>query len=169
MSERRAVRLGWWLSSEEHDPRELVEQARLAEAVGFSTTMVSDHLQPWVRHTANAPFVWTVLGALAQATETIEVGTGVTAMVQRMNPTVVAHAAATAGVMFEGRFFLGVGTGERLNEQPFGGRWSRTGEHREGRDLWGIHRSLGCPGFDVGCTHPDDRWRSPLCVRSSQR
>src|SRR5688572_18627668 len=131
MSDRRDVRLGWWMSSEEHDPRDLVEQARTAEAIGFSTAMVSDHLQPWVRHTANSPFVWTTLGAIAQATETIEVGTGVTAMVHRMSPIVVAHAAATAGVMFEGRFFVGVGTGERLNEQPFGERWSRTGERRE--------------------------------------
>ena len=131
MSDRREVRLGWWLSSEEHDPRDLVEQARTAEAIGFPTAMISDHLQPWVRRTANAPFAWAVVGAIAHVTDTIEVGTGVTAMVHRMNPIVVAHAAATAGVMFEGRFFLGVGTGERLNEQPFGKRWTRTGERRE--------------------------------------
>lgn len=130
MSDHREVRIGWWLSSEEHDPRELVEHVRIAEATGFSTAMISDHLQPWVRHQANASFVWTTLGAIAQATDTIEVGTGVTAMVHRMTPIVVAQAAATAGVMFDGRFFLGVGTGERLNEQPFGQRWSRTAERR---------------------------------------
>ena len=132
MSDRRGVRLGWWLSSEEHDPRELVEQARVAEAIGFSTTMVSDHLQPWVRHTANASFVWTALGAIAQATETIEVGTGVTAMVQRMNPIVVAHAAATAGVMFEGRFFLGVGVALRMARKSSGRHDERHEHDRSG-------------------------------------
>jgi coenzyme F420-dependent glucose-6-phosphate dehydrogenase len=143
VSDRRAIRLGWWLSSEEHDPRALVGHARHAETIGFSTAMISDHLQPWVRHTGNAPFVWTTLGAIAQATDAIEVGTGVTAMVQRMTPINVAHAAATAAVMFEGRFFLGVGTGERLNEQPFGQRWSRTGERREQlREAVGVLREL---------------------------
>jgi len=130
MSDSRGVRLGWWLSSEEHDPRQLVEHSCLAEASGFTTAMISDHLQPWVRHRPHAAFVWTTLGAIAQATDAIEVGTGVTAMVHRMSPIVVAQAAATAGVMLEGRFFLGVGTGERLNEQAFGQRWSRTGERR---------------------------------------
>lgn len=124
----RTLRLGWWLSSEEHDPRHLVEHARLAESVGFETAMVSDHLQPWVRHQGNAAFVWTTLGAIANATETLEVGTGVTAMVHRVNPVTIAHAAATAAVMFEDRFFLGVGTGERLNEQPLGQRWPAVGE-----------------------------------------
>jgi G6PDH family F420-dependent oxidoreductase len=131
MSDRHPVRLGWWLSSEEHDPRELVRQVRVAETIGLPTAMISDHLQPWVRHTANASFVWTTLGAIAQATDKIEVGTGVTAMVQRMTPIGIAHASATASVMFEGRFFLGVGTGERLNEQPFGQRWSTTTERRD--------------------------------------
>ena len=143
MSDRRAVRLGWWLSSEEHDPRELVGHARCAEKIGFATAMVSDHLQPWVRRTGNAPFVWTTLGAIAQATGAIEVGTGVTAMVHRMTPIQVAQAAATAAVMFDGRFFLGVGTGERLNEQPFGQRWPRTGERREQlREAVGVLRRL---------------------------
>src|SRR5882724_10954707 len=114
----RALRLGWWLSSEEHDPRRLVEHARLAEFTGFATTMISDHLQPWVRHQGNAAFVWATLGAIANATDALEVGTGVTAMVHRTHPVAVAHAAATIAVMMEDRFFLGVGTGERLNEQP---------------------------------------------------
>src|SRR5262245_7152708 len=115
MSDRRALRLGWWLSSEEHDPHELVRQARAAEIIGFETAMISDHLRPWVRRTGHASFVWTTLGAIANATEHIEVGTGVVAMVHRSNPITIAHAAATAAVMFENRFFLGVGTGERLN------------------------------------------------------
>ena len=130
MPDKRPLRLGWWLSSEEHDPRQLVEQARVAEDVGFDTAMISDHLRPWVRHTGHAGFVWTTLGAIAHATERIEVGTGVVAMVHRSSPIVIAHAAATAAVLFEGRFFLGVGTGERLNEQAFGQRWPRPGERR---------------------------------------
>jgi coenzyme F420-dependent glucose-6-phosphate dehydrogenase len=130
MSDPRPLRLGWWLSSEEHDPRELVEQARVAETTGFETAMISDHLRPWVRRTGHASFVWTTLGAIAYATDRIEVGTGVVAMVHRSNPIAVAHAAASVAVMFEGRFFLGVGTGERLNEQAFGRRWPRSGERR---------------------------------------
>ena len=126
-----AVRLGWWLSSEEHDPRQLVEQAVLAEHSGFPTAMISDHLLPWVRSQAHAGHVWTTVGAIAQAVDELEVGTGVTAIVHRNHPITVAHAAATAAILFEGRFFLGVGTGERLNEQPFGRRWPRAGERRE--------------------------------------
>lgn len=129
MSER-AFRLGWWLSSEEHDPRTLVTNAVMAEAAGFETAMISDHLQPWVRHQGNGSFVWTVIGAIANATERLEVGTGVTAMMHRSNPVNVAQAACTAAVMLEDRFFLGVGSGERLNEQPFGERWPRAGERR---------------------------------------
>ncbi|CAN5701514.1 MAG: TIGR03557 family F420-dependent LLM class oxidoreductase [Ilumatobacteraceae bacterium] len=126
-----SVRLGWWLSGEEHGARQLVEHALLAESTGFPTAMISDHLQPWVRHQGHAGHVWTTLGAIAHATDGIEVGTGVTAMVHRSHPIDVAHAAATAAVLFEGRFFLGVGSGERLNEQPYGQRWPRAGERRE--------------------------------------
>ncbi|MBA3287619.1 MAG: TIGR03557 family F420-dependent LLM class oxidoreductase [Acidimicrobiia bacterium] len=126
-----AVRLGIWLSTEEHDPRALVAQARDAEAAGFPTAMISDHLQPWVRHQGQASHVWTVIGGISQATDAIEVGTGVVALLDRNDPINVAQAAATAAVMLEGRFFLGVGTGERLNEQPFGTRWPSPGERRE--------------------------------------
>jgi G6PDH family F420-dependent oxidoreductase len=124
------MRLGWWLSSEEHDPRQLVRQAIDAEAIGVPTAMISDHLQPWTPAQGHAPHVWSVIGAIAQSTESIEIGTGVTALVHRNHPIVVAHAAATASVMLEERFFLGVGVGERLNEQPFGQRWPRAGDRR---------------------------------------
>ena len=129
MSERQ-LRLGWWLSSEEHDPRDLVGHAVLAERCGFTTAMISDHLQPWVRAQGNASAVWPVLGAIACATDALEVGTGVTAMVHRNHPITIAQSAATVAVMLEDRFFLGVGAGERLNEQPFGERWPRAGERR---------------------------------------
>ena len=133
MPERR-VRLGWWLSSEEHGARRLVEHAGLAESAGFETAMISDHLQPWVPRQAHAGHVWTTLGAIAQATERLEVGTGVTAMVHRSHPINIAHAAATAAVLFEDRFFLGVGSGERLNEAPVRGPLaaSRRAPRRDG-------------------------------------
>src|SRR5829696_2077659 len=126
-----AVRLGWWLSSEEHDPRALVEHAQLAESTGFETAMLSDHLRPWVRRQGPAGHAWTTLGAIGVRTERLEVGTGVTSLIHRSHPIDVAHAAATAAVVFEDRFFLGVGTGERLNEQAYGERWPSAGERRE--------------------------------------
>lgn len=125
-----SVRLGWWLSSEERSARDLVDDAVRAEAAGFTTAMISDHLQPWSRSQGHAGHVWTTIGAIATATDRIEVGTGVTAMVHRSHPLNVAHAAATAAILLEDRFFLGVGTGERLNEQPFGKHWPRPGERR---------------------------------------
>jgi coenzyme F420-dependent glucose-6-phosphate dehydrogenase len=124
------LRLGWWLSSEEHSPRALVDHARLAEATGFPTAMLSDHLLPWVTSQGHAGHVWTTLGAIAMVTDRLEVGTGVVAMVHRAHPIDVAHAAATVAVLFEDRFFLGVGAGERLNEQAYGERWLRPGERR---------------------------------------
>jgi coenzyme F420-dependent glucose-6-phosphate dehydrogenase len=133
MSEGRDLptRLGWWLSSEEHDPRELVKHAVLAEQTGFATAMISDHLQPWTRRQGNASFVWSVIGAIGHATDELQIGTGVTALVARNHPINIAQASATAAVMCEDRFFLGVGAGERLNEQAFGVRWTRAGERRD--------------------------------------
>ncbi len=159
----RRIRLGWWLSSEEHDPRDLVAQAVLAESIGIETVIVSDHLQPWVRHQGNASFVWTVIGAIASATDRLEVGTGVTAMVHRNHPVSVAQAAATAAVMLEDRFFLGVGAGERLNEQPFGRRWSRAGERRaQLEEAIGVIRDL-FTGDTVN--HRGDYWSvENLCL-----
>ncbi|MBI5088053.1 MAG: TIGR03557 family F420-dependent LLM class oxidoreductase [Actinobacteria bacterium] len=125
------IELGWWLSSEEHDPRRLVDLGVRAEHAGLGVAMISDHLQPWTRHQGQSPHVWTVLGALARETESLRLGTGVTAMVHRNDPIDVAHAAATVAIMSENRFFLGVGTGERLNEQPFGRRWPASSERRD--------------------------------------
>ena len=101
--------------------------------------MISDHLQPWTRRQGQSGHVWTTIGAIANATEAIELGTGVTALIHRGHPINVAQAAATAAVMLDGRFFLGVGSGERLNEQPFGRRWPSAGERldrvREGIEV----------------------------------
>ncbi|MBA2610312.1 MAG: TIGR03557 family F420-dependent LLM class oxidoreductase [Actinobacteria bacterium] len=118
-----SIELGYWLSSEEHRPPELVENAVRAEAAGFATAMISDHFHPWTRQQGQASFVWSVLGAIAHATTELELGTGVTAAVLRMHPTVVAQATATTATLMPGRFFLGLGSGERLSEHVVGRHW----------------------------------------------
>ncbi|MGQ0519533.1 MAG: TIGR03557 family F420-dependent LLM class oxidoreductase [Actinomycetota bacterium] len=118
-----AIELGFAISSEEHPPHDLVRQAVRAEETGFAFVGVSDHYHPWVRAQGHSPFVWGVLGAIAQATERIRVGTGVTCPTVRLHPAIVAQAAATAGCLMPGRFFLGVGSGEALNEHILGDRW----------------------------------------------
>ncbi len=120
---RASIELGYWLSSEEQRPHDLVEHAVKAEAVGFATAMISDHFHPWTRQQGQASFVWSVLGAIAQATTELEVGTGVTAALLRMHPAVVAQAAATTATLMPGRFFLGLGSGERLSEHIVGRHW----------------------------------------------
>jgi G6PDH family F420-dependent oxidoreductase len=123
--------LGFALSSEDHPPNELVRQAALAEQTGFTFCLISDHYHPWISKQGHAPFVWATLGGIAQATSTIRVGTGVTCPIIRQHPGLVAQAAATVGCMLEGRFFLGVGTGENLNEHVFGDRWPSPDERYE--------------------------------------
>jgi len=128
---RGAVEIGYWLSSEEHGPRDLVTNARRAEEAGFSYVLVSDHYHPWVNATGHSPFVWSVIGAIAQGTERLRLGTAVTCPLIRIHPAVVAQAAATSALLMDGRFFLGVGTGEQLNEHIVGGRWPRPDERLE--------------------------------------
>jgi G6PDH family F420-dependent oxidoreductase len=115
--------IGYTLSSEEHGPGALVAQAVAAEESGFEFALVSDHYHPWIDRQGHSPFVWTVIGGVAQATNRLRLGTGVTCPIIRIHPAIVAHAAATAGAMMPGRFFLGVGTGENLNEHVHGDRW----------------------------------------------
>jgi coenzyme F420-dependent glucose-6-phosphate dehydrogenase len=123
LGDPRRLELGYWLSSEEHAPDRIVEHAVAAEAAGFGTAMVSDHFHPWTPQQGNSGFVWTVLGAIARSTDRLRVGTGVTAPIARLHPLVIAHAAATTEILMPGRFFLGLGAGERLNEQVVGGHW----------------------------------------------
>jgi coenzyme F420-dependent glucose-6-phosphate dehydrogenase len=123
--------LGFALSSEDHPPNELVRQAALAERAGFAFCLISDHYHPWVAAQGHSPFVWSTLGGIAHATEKISVGTGVTCPLIRQHPGLVAQAAATVASMMDGRFFLGVGTGENLNEHIFGDRWPRPDERLE--------------------------------------
>jgi G6PDH family F420-dependent oxidoreductase len=117
------IELGYALSSEEHEPNELIEHAQMAEEAGFQFLLVSDHFHPWVSQQGQSPFVWSTLGGIAQATRRVSVGTGVTCPIMRIHPTVIAQAAATVATMMPGRFFLGVGTGEYLNEHILGDVW----------------------------------------------
>ena len=116
--------LGYTLSSEEHSPTDLVEYARRAEEAGFDFLSISDHYHPWISEQGHSPFVWSVLGGIAAATEEVDVGVGVSAPIIRIHPAVYAQAAATAAAMFDGReFYAGVGTGENLNEHVLGDKW----------------------------------------------
>lgn len=115
--------LGYTLSSEEFPPNDLVRYAAQAEEIGFSFALISDHFHPWVNAQGHSPFVWSVLGGVAQATQNLRVGTGVTCPTIRTHPAIIAQAAATVAAMMPGRFFLGVGTGENLNEHIAGDRW----------------------------------------------
>jgi coenzyme F420-dependent glucose-6-phosphate dehydrogenase len=123
--------IGYALSSEEHPPNELVENARRAEEAGFTFALISDHYHPWTDTQGQSAFVWSVLGAIARETQRLRVGTGVTAPIIRTHPAIIAQAAATVAAMMPRRFFLGVGTGENLNEHILGDRWPSASTRRE--------------------------------------
>jgi G6PDH family F420-dependent oxidoreductase len=125
------MEIGYWLASEEQGPHDLVSNAKLAEQTGFEFALISDHIHPWVDAQGHSPFVWGVLGGIAEGTERIRLGTAVTCPLIRIHPAIVAHAAATAQSLFDGRFFLGVGTGENLNEHVHGAKWPRPDERLE--------------------------------------
>jgi len=123
--------IGYKLSSEEHRPSDLVRNAAMAEDAGFSFALISDHFHPWIDKQGQSPFVWCVIGGIAQATRRLRLGTGVTCPTVRVHPAVMAQAAATAAAMMEGRFFFGVGTGENLNEHIVGAGWPETEVRQE--------------------------------------
>jgi coenzyme F420-dependent glucose-6-phosphate dehydrogenase len=125
------LELGYSLSSEEHPPNDLVRFAQRAEQAGFSFAVISDHFHPWTRKQGHAPFVWNVIGAIAATTEKLRLGTGVTCPLIRIHPAIVAQAAATAAAMMPGRFFLGLGAGENLNEHVVGEKWPPASIRRE--------------------------------------
>jgi coenzyme F420-dependent glucose-6-phosphate dehydrogenase len=126
-----AVQLGYTLSSEEFPPAELARHAARAEEAGFEFALVSDHFHPWLDEQGESPFVWSVVGAISQVTERLVLGTGVTCPTMRMHPALVAQAAASCAALMPGRFFLGVGSGENLNEHIFGDRWPSADERLE--------------------------------------
>ena len=116
------MRIGYFLSCEEFGPAELIEQAKMAEQAGFEALWISDHFHPWTDEQGNSPFVWSVIGALSQVTS-LPVTTAVTCPTVRTHPAVIAQAAATSAVLLDGRFVLGVGSGEALNEHILGTVW----------------------------------------------
>ena len=123
--------IGYAISSEEHAPSDIVGHAVLAEAAGFPYALISDHFHPWVDAQGHSPFVWAVIGGIAQATKRLRLGTGVTCPTVRIHPAIIAQAAATAGAMMPGRFFLGLGSGENLNEHILGDRWPSVDERQD--------------------------------------
>jgi G6PDH family F420-dependent oxidoreductase len=113
---------GYFLSCEEFGPVELVRQAKLAEQAGFRRLWISDHFHPWNDRQGQSPFVWSVIGALSEATS-LPITTAVTCPTVRIHPAIIAQASATAAVQTRGRFALGVGSGEALNEHIYGDAW----------------------------------------------
>jgi G6PDH family F420-dependent oxidoreductase len=117
------VRIGYTLMTEQSAPRDLVRYAQAAEDVGFDLLVSSDHYSPWLTEQGHAPNAWVTLGAVAQATERAELMTYVTCPTMRYHPAVVAQQAATLQLLSEGRFTLGLGAGENLNEHVVGEGW----------------------------------------------
>lgn len=117
------IKLGYKLMSEEHGPADLVRNVGRAEQAGFDFAAISDHFSPWLEEQGHAPFAWSVLGALANATQRIGLMTAVTCPILRYHPVIIAQAAATLGLLSGDRFTLGLGAGERLNEHVIGEGW----------------------------------------------
>ena len=125
------LELGYSLSSEEHPPSDLVLFAQRAEQAGFSFALISDHFHPWTDKQGQSPFVWSVIGAIAATTRKLQLGTGVTCPIIRIHPAIIAQAAATAAAMMPGRFFIGLGSGENLNEHVTGQKWPSSAVRQE--------------------------------------
>lgn len=124
------MRLGYFLSCEEYGPAQLLEQARLASEAGFSSLWISDHYHPWIGEQGQSPFVWSMIGALSQVSD-LPITTSATCPTVRIHPAIIAQAAATSAVLTGGRFTLGVGTGEALNEHITGVVWPVASVRRE--------------------------------------
>lgn len=124
------MRMGFFLATEEFGPADLLAQARAAEQSGFEALWISDHYHPWNDAQGQSPFVWSVIGALSQVCQ-LPITTAVTCPTIRIHPAVLAQAAATSAVMCDGRFVLGVGSGEALNEHIFGDPWPSAGVRQE--------------------------------------
>ncbi len=117
------VKIGYAAALEQFGPSELLRYCRLAEERGFAGVMAADHFQPWVPAQGASAFVWSWMGSLGEATERLTFGPGVTCPSFRYHPAIIAQAAATLGAMYPGRFWLGLGSGEALNEHFVGSSW----------------------------------------------
>ena len=125
------TRFGYTLMTEQSGPKDLVRYATAAEQVGFDFEVCSDHYSPWLVSQGHAPYAWTVLGAVAQATSRVELATYVTSPIIRYHPAVVAQKAATLQVLSDGRFLLGLGSGENLNEHITGEGWPPVAQRQD--------------------------------------
>jgi len=114
---------GYTLMCEQTGPKQLVADAQRAEDAGFDFAVISDHYFPWLDEQGHSPYAWSVLGAVAHATERLGLMTYVTCPIRRYHPAVVAQKAATIQLLSDGRFTLGLGAGENLNEHVVGGGW----------------------------------------------
>jgi G6PDH family F420-dependent oxidoreductase len=142
------VKIGYKLFAEAFPPQELVAQAVRAEEAGFDFVEISDHYHPWLFSHDHSGFAWSVLGAIAARTGRIELATGVTCPFLRYHPAIVAQAAATTGLLSDGRFTLGVGAGERLNEHVVGRGWpAASARHELLREALEIIRRLWSGGY----------------------
>jgi G6PDH family F420-dependent oxidoreductase len=125
------MRFGYTLMTEQSGPRDLVGYAVAAERAGFDFEVCSDHYSPWLMSQGHAPYAWSVLGAVAQATSRVELATYVTCPIIRYHPAVVAQKAATLQLLSEGRFILGLGSGENLNEHITGEGWPPVAQRQD--------------------------------------
>jgi G6PDH family F420-dependent oxidoreductase len=125
------MKIGYFLSCEEWGPQDLIAQAVKAQEAGFEDLWISDHYHPWNDEQGHSPFVWSVIGAIAQAAPGMQITTAVTCPTIRIHPALIAQAAATSAVMLDGKFCLGVGSGEALNEHILGDAWPEADERLE--------------------------------------
>ncbi len=123
--------IGYTLMGEQRGPRDLVDDARQAEAAGFDFAVFSDHFHPWLEEQGHSPYAWSVLGAVSVATARMPLMTYVTTPILRYHPVIVAQKAATVALLSNGRFSLGLGSGERLNEHVVGAGWPSTAVRHE--------------------------------------
>ncbi len=164
------MKIGYFLSSEEWGPTDLITLATDAQRAGFEGLWISDQYHPWSDEQGHSPLVWAVIGALAQATDQ-KITTAVTCPTMRIHPAIIAQAAATSGILLDGRFCLGLGSGEALNEHILGDRWPDADQRLDMleeavhviRALWqgGVHTVKGhhytverCRVYDLPDTPP---------------
>ena len=142
------MQIGYKLASEAFGPKEIIDQAVRAEQAGFDFVEMSDHYHPWLDVQGHSSFTWTVLGTIAAKTERLGLATGVTCPTIRYHPAIIAQAAAALAIVSDGRFVLGVGAGERLNEHVVGqGFPSVRGRHERRREALEIIRLLWSGGY----------------------
>ena len=154
------MRIGYFLSSEEYTPGEIVRQAKLAEEAGFEALWISDHFHPWNDNQGESGFVWSLIGAVSQVCS-LPITTAVTCPTVRIHPAIIAQAAATSALLTQGRFVLGLGSGEALNEHILGDRWPRSAPGwRCSRRRSNSSGSCGRASTPRG-TAPTTRWRTP--------